>query len=214
MGSLERRLEALEARVKPPRPPAPPRPLTEEERKARWLVDAKRRRFRDTHSGAEAAVRDLIALLSTRSELHGDLRHVRRRLAAWRPPLSGTAIARVTARRAYDGELPSPDARCPPEWREAFTAAEELLERYLAAPDETLAEVLVAAEEGCGEDAHERLESLGITPELAERAVGPDLAEIPDEERDRRLREILGDVYFGEKGYFVQQCIYRLMEER
>lgn len=212
MGDLTRRLETLEGRHLL-RAPVPPRPPTEQERRERWLSDAKARRLQDTHSEAEASVRDLVALLAPRGELDGDLGHVRRRLAAWRPPLSGTAISRVSARMAYGQELPSPGARCPPEWREAFEAAEELLERYLAVPDETLAEILVALHEGRGEDASGRLEALGITPELAGKAVGPG-ADLPDEEKDRRLRECLADFYYGEKGYLVQQHITRLNEER
>lgn len=218
MGSLERRLERLEGRVRLLRTPAPPRPLTEDGRKERWLAGAKVCRHQDTHSGDEAYVRDVIALLAPRGELDGDLQHVRRCLAAWRPPLSETAIERVSARMAYDGDLP---VECPQEWQEAFAAGEDLLARYLAVPVETLAEVLVALNEAAGEggdvpeDAAAReLEPLGITQELAERAVGPDLSKIPDEESDRRLREVLAPFYHGEQGHLVQAAIYRLLEEK
>lgn len=219
MGSLERRLARLEERPLLRIPDQrSSRRLTETEREQLWLADARVRRFRDTHSTSEALVRGVIALLVPRGELEGTITDVRRRLGAWRPPLPKTAIERVSARAAYDGELPG--VECPPEWRESFEAAGELLELWLDVPDETLAEALVTLHEGREEEANasvrlrERLEPLGITLELAEKAVGPDLAGIPEEERDRRLRDALADLYYGEKGYRVQRHIHRLMEER
>jgi hypothetical protein len=111
---------------------------------------------------------------------------------------------------------------CPPEWREAFSAADELREKHAAIPVETYAQMLVAAhdleEEGDLDEVGELLDTelgrWGITAELEMRAIGPDVEGIPAEEHSRRLREILADIYYGEQGYRIQQGIDKLMEER
>jgi hypothetical protein len=104
---------------------------------------------------------------------------------------------------------------CPPEWREAFSAADELREKHAAIPVETYAQMLVAAhdleEEGDLDEVGELLDTelgrWGITAELEMRAIGPDVEGIPAEEHSRRLREILADIYYGEQGYRIQQGI-------
>lgn len=212
MGDLTRRLERLEGRHLL-RAPVPPRPLTEQDRRARWLARAKLRRHDATYSREENQAGDVFRLLRLQGRIPETAEELHAQLLAWRPPLDARAVERVLARTIYEREEGTAGMACPQEWRESFEAAEVLLERCLAAPDETLAEVLVAAEEWRGEDAHEGLQALGITPELAEWAVGPDLDEIPDEERDRRLREILADFYYGAKGYEVQRHITRLVSE-
>lgn len=226
MGGLIRRLEDLERRKEGRRPCPAPKPPTGQEAKERWLAYAKVRRSAATGGGKrteEVHVRDVARVLRPRGELDGsDLEGFRDRLRQWRPPLDEHAILRVTARMAYDGEPPADGMECPPEWREAFEAAEELLERYTTAPAEDLARIFVAAndiDEGEGDAAAQELVAggrthLGITDELLRASVGPDADEIPDEELGRRLMEVLADFYFGEKGHEVQLHITRLVNER
>ncbi len=227
MGSVRRRLEALERR-RPLAKPAIQPPVNGEDAKERWLADARMRRFDATYSREEEHARGLLRLFRSQGNL-ADLRtteELRDRLLAWRPPLEPRAVERVLARAIYDREEGLEGMVCPPEWSEAFEAAEELRERYMDASDVDLARLLVAGhrlrsqEEGDEEDlasleewcADER-ERLGITDELMREAVGPDSEEISQEEGDRRLHEILGDFFYGEKGYRVQQHITRLVNE-
>lgn len=231
MGSVRRRLEALERRRPLAKSPAIQPPVNGEDAKERWLADARMRRFDATYSRAEERVRDLLRLFRSQGNL-ADLRtteDLRDRLLVWRPPLEARAVERVLARAIYDREEGLEGMVCPPEWSEAFEAAEELRERYMDASDEVdLAQLLVAShrlrsqeEEGDEEDKWASLEEwhtaererLGITDELLREAVGPDSEEISQEEGNRRLHEILGDFFYGEKGYRVQQHITRLVNE-
>jgi hypothetical protein len=81
-------------------------------------------------------------------------------------------------------------------------AADELRERYARVPDETLAWGVATKSET--EIAGEA-KAYGVTEDLIRRAMGPDIAEITDEERWRRHREMLSDLYYGEQGYRVQR---------
>jgi hypothetical protein len=179
------------------------------------------------HNREEFSADDLIRLFRSRRELHGmTTEELHGRLLAWRPPIARGAIERVMARAIYNQEEGTENMVCPPAWREAFEAADELRERYLAIPTETLAEIFVAAHDlqagDLGDDdvaaATERLAELserwGITRELQDQAVGPDSEEIPKEERGRRIREVLAEVYYGEKGYYIQQHITRIVNDR
>ena len=120
-------------------------------------------------------------------------------------------------RAIYDGEEGTEDMVCPPALRESLAAADELREKYMAVPDETLARWVVwqrNLEEGESHEVEEALareaDAHGITEGLMRSAVGPDAEEVREEERARRLREILADLYHGEKGYRVQQRIEEL----
>ena len=225
MGSVNRRrLERLEQQRSPQPAHEPMKPMSEAQEKERWLVSAKTRRIHENRDPGEQHVRGIIKLLLPRGEFDGmDLEEFRDRLRAWRPPLDESAIERITARMSYYRQPPATDMACPPEWHESFEAADELRERYLAVPPETLAGIFVAAsdlQKGESKDGRveeqlaDELESWGITAELEREAVGPDSDEIPEEERERRLREALSDLYYGEKGFYVQQHIIRILEER
>lgn len=49
----------------------------------------------------------------------------------------------------------------------------------------------------------------GITGELMIKAIGPDFAEIIEEEQRRRINEYLADLFFGEKGYRIRRHMMR-----
>jgi hypothetical protein len=202
VGSLSRRLEALEQRRVTR---SVHKPMSEEQQKEQWLQNGAWRQIHENHSREEWYARDVIKLLLPRGEFAGmGIEEFRGRLKEWRPPIDERAIERVSARMAYDLEPPAAEMACPPEWREAFEAADELRERFMAVPTEALAEIFVVAHDlregvlgdggdGAIEGSAAELECWGITEELALRAVGPDVEEIPDKERMRRLREILVD---------------------
>ena len=228
MGRLNRRrLERLEDRLRSSRPSGESLAAAPEDAKQRWLAHAKARRFVATHEGKgwleEFHAHDVFRLLRTQGNLPGTAEEIRDRLLAWRPPLAPHAVDRVLARAIFEGEEGTEGMECPPEWAEAFEAADELRERYMEAPSEELAEILVAAHRlqgGAAEDADAvgewidaELERLGITEELGRKAIGPDGDEIPEEERWRRVMEAVADFYYGEKGYEVQQHITRLVNE-
>jgi hypothetical protein len=220
MGSLERRLEALEEERGLARS-EPRSEASEERRKRAWLATAKLRRRDETRNREEILADGLLRLFRSRGELeHMTTEEARGRLLAWRPRVDARAIERVLAGAIYRQEEGTENMVCPPEWREALEAAEELREKHAAIPDEVLARWAIVGrdvqeeEEEGGSDLEEDLEEYGITDELAMRAIGPDAEEIPDEERERRLVEILAESYYGEQGWRVQQEIYRLMEER
>lgn len=227
MGDLRsRRLERLEDARERRTPQGAPPGSAEDRKKERWLSAARVRRSNATHSRAELHAHDVFRVLRKQGELDGmDIEGVRARIKGWRPPLDGHAVDRVTARAAHDGEAVAEGLACPPEWRNAFEAAERVLERYLAAPPEAFAELYFetrAWEDVDGEEEEDRLSEpmvrglgrLGITEEREREAVGPDVYEIPEEEYERRVAEILADFYCGEKGYQVSREIARLASER
>ncbi len=220
MGSVRRRLEALERQ----RPLAKPTVRSPADDKEEWLHYARVRRFIDRPYRNDWLVAGEIRLLLPRGDFDGmDLEGFRGRLRAWHPPLDERAIDRITARMAYDGLPPATDMGCPPEFLESFEAADELRERIVAVPPETLAEVFVALhdlEEGEGdrEHAEELLYALeerwGIGAELMRQAIGPDADEVSEKERMRRAKEIFAELYYGELGYEVQGHITRLVNEK
>jgi hypothetical protein len=218
MAGLERRLVRLEERTALKR-----REPSEEQRKRWWLETARVRRIHENRNPAEFSADDLIRLLRLQGELDGmTTEDLRARLLAWRPPIEPQAIERVMARTICNQEPGTENMTCPPAWRESFARADELRERYAAVPDETLARWTVMQHELEEGDSREEVaetiaaegERFGITEELMLRAIGPDVEEITDEERMRRLRENLAEVYYGEKGYRIQQHINRLVNER
>jgi hypothetical protein len=201
--------------------------MSEEQRKRQWLENARhRKRFDIDHKEPRMTLhaRDVLRTLRRQGRLGHTTEEVIDQASAWRPPIDRAAIERELSRLIYGQEPAFEDMVCPPEWREAFEAAEELRERYAAVPDEVLARWAIRQhdleeggpelEEVEQEIATEGGEEYGITDELMWKAVGPDAEEIPDEERQRRLMEILVDSFYGEQGWRVQQEIYRLMEER
>ena len=215
-----RRLEQLERRREERTPRAAHEAVDGEKAKELWLRRAKARRL-EAHSTEEFHAGDVFRLLRAQGNLPGTAEKLCARLFAWRPPLDPRAVERVVARLIYHRAEGTEGMECPPEWREAFEAAEELLGLYMDAPPEDLARIYVAArdiEEGEGDDRleerlDEEMDRLGITIDLVGDAVGPDGGEIPEQEVDRRLREALGDFYYGERGYEVQQHITRLVNE-
>jgi hypothetical protein len=223
VGSVRRRLEALERKRLPETVRKPAKPRTEEQKKEDWLRHAKARRFMNRPYRDDWHVEDLIRLLLRRGNFDGmDLEGFRGRLRQWRPPVDEAAIDRVTAWMAHEGLPPATDMECPPVFRESFEAAATLRERIVAVPPEDLAEVFVAlhdAEEGARDPEHaEELlcaleERWGLDAELQDKAIGPDAEEVSEEERMRRVREVFAELYYGELGYRVQQHITRLVNE-
>ncbi len=127
-------------------------------------------------------------------------------------------MERAVGLAIHNREAGTEGMKCPPAWRESFAAGDELREKYDAVPDEILAEYYARRErieEGADEQELERWavryeEWLGIPRELVERAVGPDVEAITEEERQRRITEYLADLVFGEKGYRVVRHMERI----
>ena len=68
---------------------------------------------------------------------------LRVRLLAWRPALDESAVERELARAIYVREPDTENMVCPPEWTEAFEAADQLRELYAAVPEEVLTRWLI-----------------------------------------------------------------------
>ena len=207
MSGLKRRLEAVEESV---RAETAGRFSDEDEEKRWWMARARVARSEDRGDWHAA---DTIRLLRMQGRLGTTTEDLRARLLGWRPALDEGAVERELARTIHLREPGTEKMACPPEWAEAFGAADELRELYAAVPDEVLArwvverwEVEQRGEDGAGQEA----EGHWITNALLWRVVGPDADELPDEERQRRLRETLADVYYGERGYEIQKQIERM----
>jgi len=196
MGDLERRLLRLEGK-NPGRTPE-----VEEADKRHWLATARARRNHENRNRDEFHAHDIFRVLRLQGRLGATTEEVRSQLRSWQPPPSERAVERVLARAIYEQEDGTEGMACSPEWRGAFVATDELRERYERVPDETLAWWVATKSEA--EIAREA-EVYGITEDLIRRAMGPDLKEITDEEKWRRHREMLSDLYYGEKGYGVQR---------
>ena len=214
MSSLRRRLERLEA--------GSPGPIDEEAEKHHWLAVARVRRNREKHDPDEFNANDLFRLLRLQDRLGTTTEEVHAQLLSWRTkPPAEWAVRCVVAKAIYEQEEGTENMVCPPEWREAFVAADELRERHARVPEETLARWAVMQHEIEHGEPHalaERIaaegERYGITDELFLKALGPDADEITDEEIGRRTREILAEDYYGERGYLIQKHIDRLMDEK
>ncbi len=219
MGSLERRLERLEEQADPKRGIR-----SEEYEKQRWLESARWLRNESMDENTRHA-RDLIRLFRTQGKLSGmGAEELVERIVSWAPvPPAGrsrTTAEREVALAIYNRDPGTESMACPPGWREAFVAADELREKHAAIPDEALAEGYVALgqiEEGDEEELREWSvryeERFGITEELVRRAVGPDVDEITEKERRFRLKEYLDDAFYGEKGYRIAWRMDRLTKE-
>jgi hypothetical protein len=168
--------------------------------------------------------RSLIRLFRTQNRLSRmSAEELVERIVSWRPVPEG-GRSRVTAEREvayaiYNQEEGTEQMVCSPEWREAFVAGEELRERYAIIPDEVLAEGWVRLreiedssgnEEECAEWRNDYQERFGITTELLEGAIDPGAAGITEENSRWALNEYAADVLYGEKGFRVQQHIWRL----
>ncbi len=217
MGSLERRLERLEDESAPR--PAPP----EEQQKSHWLAVARARRAQENRNFGEFYARDVFKALRRRGELDGitTAEGLRSRLLAWPPPPEERAVERVVARAIYDREQGTENMVCPPQWRESFVAADELRERSAAVPVEVRARLAVMQYELEQGGSHEieskvaaEVERLGFTDDLLLKAVGPDVEDITEEERMRRLREVFAEDLYEERGYLIAKRTDQLMKER
>lgn len=154
---------------------------------------------------------DLVRLLRTQGRLGDTTDELRARMLAWgsSPPDLGE-VEMELARTIYLREPATENMQCPPAWRDAFEAGDELRAAYADVPDGTLArwyaERLEAEAEERDEVSQETADEAagyGITDALMWRAIGPDAGEILDELRGVRLRDVLADVYYGERGYEV-----------
>jgi hypothetical protein len=209
MGSLERRLERLEAKN-----PGPT--LAEEEAWKQLWFNAKRG-SRDHHDPDEFHAGGIFRLMRSQKRLAATRDEVEAQILSWRPPPSEVATRRVVARAIYDQEDGTENMVCPPEWRESFSAGEEFRERYVAIPDEALVEAFMHLQEVEESDEDglftwnvQHGEPFGITEDLLERAVGPDFGEITEEERIRRLNVYLADDVCDEKEWRVCSQMNRL----
>lgn len=206
MGNLDRRVARLEARSA-----GDP---NEEREKRQWFARAHLLRNRAIPDDVRHA-RGLIKLFRTQDTLSEmSAEELIDRIVSWRPLPGGAVGGREVrwpaaemevARAIYNREPGMIDMVCPPEWRESFVAGDELYEKYVAVPDEVL------AESWSFEDLDERF---GITDELVGRTVGPDFERITEEERSWRIEECLADAVFGEKGYRILKATSDEMLQR
>lgn len=220
MAGLEKRLRRLEERA------SPAHDHRDDERsweKENWLARGRIRR-REMVDGDTRHARSLIRLFRAQgrlSQMSAD--ELVERIVSWRPVPEGGrsrfAAEREVAYAIYNQEEDTENMVCPPEWREAFVAGAELRERYMAIPDEVLAEGWIRLREikdggGDGEEyvewRNDYQERFGITIELVENALRLDAEGITEENSRWALNEYAADVLYGEKGYRVQQHIWRL----
>jgi hypothetical protein len=220
MGRLERRLETLEEEARQKWPAGDVLVVEKQE----WL--ARRRRERNEAASEDTRrARRLIRLFRVQGILpRMSADELIERILSWQPVPEGgrsrEAVEREVALTIYNKEEGTEAMVCPDKWRESFAAGDELRERYDARPEEVIAEGYVRLgrldEEGNVEsmaewrDCYE--EGYGITEELVRRAVGLDIDEITDEERNRRLHEYLSDAMYGERGWRISQHMRRLAE--
>jgi hypothetical protein len=157
-------------------------PLEAEER-ARWMARARVAQNEDRGDWHAA---DTIRLLRMQGRLGTTAEDLRARLLAWRPALDESAVDRELARMIHLREPGTENMVCPPEWAEAFEAADELREHYAAVPDGVLARWVLGRLEAEGRDDEVGQESRdeaarhGITDGALWEAIGPDVDEIPD----------------------------------
>jgi hypothetical protein len=221
VGSLRRELERLRRQARPKRPTSSEAAELE---KGYWLA---RRRVDRSWSTPEAVrhARSLIRLFRVQnilSEMSAD--ELVERIVSWRPVPDGGWL-RSTAEREvglaiYNQEPGTENMVCSSRWRESFEAGDELREKYDAIPDAVLAEAYVRLgrveegdEEALAEWSARYEEAFGITDELVRKAIGLDVEEISDEERNRRLHEYLADTFYGERGWRIHQLMRRFVEE-
>ena len=220
MGGLGRRLERLEEQAGMTHAQSEHDPPWMKEN---WLARARIRRNEMIDEDTRHA-RSLIRLFRTQNRLSQmSAEELVERIISWRPVPEG-GRSRATAEREvayaiYNQEEGTENMVCPPGWREAFACGDELRGRYAAIPDEVLAEgwVRLREIEDGGGDAEEYdewrddyEERFGVTIELVENAIRLDAEGITEENCRWALNEYAADVLYGEKGYRVQQHIWRL----
>jgi hypothetical protein len=222
--SLERRLRALEEQASLKR-----HDLSEDEpwwEKEIWLARAQIDRNQAMDENTRQA-RSLIRLFRTQNRLFRmSAEELIERIVSWRPVPDG-GRSRATAEREvalaiYNREADTENMVCPPGWRESFVCGDELRKRYMAIPEEVLAEGFIRLRDitDRGWDEEEYVEwhtiyegRFGITAELVKSAIGPSVEEITEENCQWALHEYAADVIFGEKGYRIQRHMKSLSEE-
>ena len=215
MSGTRRRLERLEALENP-------RERDEDAERRAWLATARLRRVHENRVPDEFHAGDLLRLFRVQGKLDGaTFEQARDMVLAWpTSPPPPAATERVLSRMVCEGEPGTENMGCPPVWREAWEAADELRERHAAVPVETLAGWIVAqyeheAEGGGGgaPDLEGAREPYGLTDELYRAAVGPDAGELDEDEEARRLREILAGDHYGERAWEIQRHVNRLTDD-
>lgn len=211
MGSLNRRLDALERRGHSSGTYHTPG----QERRERWFAQARIRHQEVLAEPDASHARDLIRLFRTQGFLSGmDTDELVNRILAWRPEPEGgrsrNTVEREVALAIHRGEPGTEHMECLSAWRESFTAAAEIRRRFEAAPVAELAETFAALRR-CEEDEEERerrecrLWDLLDAGELLQKIAGPD--DVSEEAYSRRVAEPLADAVYGEKGYEIEQHI-------
>lgn len=218
-GRIEGRLRRLEEQAGRERRDGPE---DREREKERWLAQARFRRREALKERDADHARSLIRLFRAQGILPGmGADELVGRVLAWRPEPDGgrsrAQVEREVALAIHEREPGTEGMACPRAWRESFARGDELAERYGAIPDEVLAEGYarlgrIAEEDGeaLEEWAARYEEPYGITGELVENAVGPDVGAITEEERRRRLDGYLADSIYGEKGYGMRRHMDRI----
>ena len=217
MGSLERRLEALEAQ----------RHYSHydiEGDKAQWLAGRRLERNRSMPEDVRHS-RDAIRLYRTQNKLSDmSADELIERIVSW-PPMrndrSRSTAEREVALAIYYQEPGTENMVCPGRWRESLEAGDELRKKYGAIPDEVLAEGYVclseikkaADEEALWEWSAYFQGVFGVSDELLRIAVGPDIDEITEAESTWRLHEYLADAFYGERAWRIHRHMCRLVEE-
>lgn len=220
MSGLKRRLEALEEQTA-----GFVHFSGEDEEKRRWTIRARMREMDALDCADARDALDLLRLFRTQGSLKGmDFAALVERILAWRPVPEGgrcrNTVEREVSLAIYRGERGTEHLACPEGWREAFEAGEELLGCYEAASDEGLARMYAGLmdreDRGDAEAANEwnrRLwEEVVGGVDLLGRAEGPGAKEVPEDERLRRLSEMLAGAFFGEKHYRIWRHIQRLKQ--
>ena len=207
MGSLERRVEVLEAR-RSGLAPAKAAPRDEEQVKRDWLLRAESRRREELGPRARH-VRELLRLFNMQHILaRMSMEETIDRILLWSSPPEGLTrnfVEREVALAIYRQHEGTENMVCPPYWRESFVAGDEILERHLSATDEEWVEAARATEKFIRTKDYARW--FGITKELFIRAMGPDVKEITLEEVARRYHDYAGDALYGEKCYRVRKLL-------
>jgi hypothetical protein len=223
MAGLERRLRKIEEQASMTHAQSEHEPPWIKEN---WLARARIRRGEMTDEDTRRA-RSLIKLFRTQNRLSQmSAEALAERIVSWSPVHEGGRsrflVEREVAYAIYNQEEGTENMVCPPGWRETFAHGEELRERYAAMLDEVLAEGWVRLREiedggGDGEEYAEwhadYEERFGITLELVENAIRLGAEGLAEENYLWALNEYAADVLYGEKGYRVQQHIWRLVKE-
>ena len=140
MSGTRRRLERLEALENP-------RERDEDAERRAWLATARVRRVHENRGPDEFHAGELLRLFRVQGKLDGaTFEQARDMVLAWpTSPPPPAATERVLSRMVCEGEPGTENMGCPPVWREAWEAADELRGRHKAVPVETLAGWIVGS---------------------------------------------------------------------